>query len=154
MTLLLLFVIQLALVAITIKHHGVDDIYIFLFQCYDIGFAMIGVFCELELTETVRSTVILQYWTSRGLFYVYIALQVTQGYDNITLGHIAGMRVQLYYLSLTLIVLAMLYISLVSVAALCSGVKLCLYCVLSRVCVVLSESVMRKWLDMLSFYIQ
>lgn len=55
----------------------------FFYRLYGMLFAAIGFFCEMEWTEGIRTTSLLQYWTTRGLFYIFIALLTIQEYGDV-----------------------------------------------------------------------
>lgn len=56
-----------------------------IYRMYGIVFALIGLFCEMEWTETIRNTSLLQSWTTRGAFYIFVALFTMREYAEITL---------------------------------------------------------------------
>lgn len=43
-------------------------------ECYGLVFPIAVFLTEMEWTETIRSSILLQSWTSRGLFYIFIGL--------------------------------------------------------------------------------
>lgn len=45
---------------------------------YCIFFSIVAFLCEMELTESVRSIQILQSWTLRGFFYIFVSLLTIQ----------------------------------------------------------------------------
>ena len=66
---------------------------------------VVAFLCEMEWTETVRSTALLQYWTTRGIFYVFIALFTFHEYQS----EDPLIRSSIWYTVHTLICLGILY---------------------------------------------
>lgn len=101
----------LQLHAFTYSLHG---IYTLMFQIYSFLFTVVAICCELEVTETIRSTTLLQFWTTRGLFYVFIALLATQQYDSIVILSLWRFPFTINYLVHPLLLNGVLYAVLVS----------------------------------------
>mmetsp|Transcript_28929 Transcript_28929/g.41250 ORF Transcript_28929/g.41250 Transcript_28929/m.41250 type:complete len:203 (+) Transcript_28929:3-611(+) len=47
-------------------------------QLYCIGFNCIAFLCEMELTEGIRNIQVLQSWTVRGIFYIFVSFFTLQ----------------------------------------------------------------------------
>lgn len=78
---------------------SVQGIVELIYRIFGLVFTSIGVLCEMEWTETIRNTSLLQFWTSRGMFYLFISLFTFREYGALTyqwsdmryvLGTIAG----------------------------------------------------------------
>lgn len=61
-----------------------QDVVEMIYRLFGLVFTAIGVLCEMEWTETIRSTSLLQFWTSRGMFYVFISLFTVREYGVLT----------------------------------------------------------------------
>lgn len=55
-----------------------------LFRLFSLMFSIMCLFCEMEWTELIRTSTILQLWITRGLFYIYIGLMVMKEHENIS----------------------------------------------------------------------
>jgi hypothetical protein len=85
------------------------NIYQLIYRCYGLLFAIIGFFCEMEWTEVIRTTTLLQFWTTRGFFYIFIALLTIQEYgDDVYLSSQNGWNL-VVIVGLTLIVFGVIY---------------------------------------------
>ena len=92
---------------------SMTDFYSLLFEVYGVLFIVIALFCELEFTEVIRTTTLLQYWSTRGLFYIFIGLFVLQSHNHLTLVKIWSLRLATIYLVQLLLMMGMMYVLLV-----------------------------------------
>lgn len=76
------------------------SVYDLIYRLYGLIFACIGFMCEMEWTETIRTTSLLQYWTTRGLFYAFVALFTVREYGEVRLPLLRYLDGQLLVLSL------------------------------------------------------
>jgi hypothetical protein len=53
------------------------------FQLYGLGLSIIVIFLELDATESIRSTLLFQSWTIRGLMYVFIGLFIIEVHSGL-----------------------------------------------------------------------
>jgi hypothetical protein len=82
-TLVFDFFTQVICLMIITKFQEPRDLYLLVYRLYGVMFVTIAIFCELEWTETIRTTAILQFWSTRGLFYIFISLFTLQEYAEI-----------------------------------------------------------------------
>lgn len=82
--------------------------YELIYRLYGLAFAVIAFFCEMEWTDTIRTTSLLQYWTTRGLFYVFIGLLSIQEYGNVSFGKYS-LEKEVLFLEIGLIILGIIY---------------------------------------------
>jgi len=74
---LITFSLQLMIIIIyTSTIVTIEDIIHLLYRVFNLSFSLISLCCELEWTEFIRTSTILQYWISRGCFYLYIGIIV------------------------------------------------------------------------------
>jgi hypothetical protein len=92
------------------------SIYELVYRLYGLTFGCIGLMCEMEWTETIRTTSLLQYWTTRGLFYIFIALFTLQQYAEIPLSiRLLDVDIIVLILGTILACVGLLYCIMVSV---------------------------------------
>jgi hypothetical protein len=84
------------------------NFYELIYRLYGLSFASIGFFCEMEWTETVRTTSLLQFWITRGHFYIFIALLTIQEYGDLIYGA-KRLEAVVLTLGISLIVLGIIY---------------------------------------------
>lgn len=89
------------------------EIFSTLYRIYGIGFAVLALLCELEWTETVRSTTLLQYWGTRGLFYIFVALLTLKEYSHITWESFSKLSLVVNIISFAYLAMGCIYIFMV-----------------------------------------
>lgn len=84
-TLALVCVVHIICLLVITNFSDALGVYETAYRLYGLSFAIIGVMCEMEWTETIRTTSLLQFWTSRGFFYIFVALFTVREYGEVTL---------------------------------------------------------------------
>lgn len=79
----LILILQILCLASITQFSGPRGCYLFVYRLYGIIFAVVAFCCEMEWTEIIRTTTLLQYWSTRGLFYIFIALFTLQEYAEL-----------------------------------------------------------------------
>lgn len=76
-------IVELLCIVIMSHFREPRDAYLLVYRLYGFVFACIALCCEMEWTELIRTTSLLQYWSTRGLFYIFIALFLLREYAEV-----------------------------------------------------------------------
>lgn len=107
--------LQLSIILITTTSlTSFDDVTLLSFHIFSILFSVLGLCCEMEWTEFIRQSTILQSWITRGFFYVYIALILFRELKNLEETNVYFQNILVFGSSL-LAILGLVYVLMVRI---------------------------------------
>lgn len=101
-------VVQFLCIVIMSHFNEPRDAYLLVYRLYGFAFACTALCCEMEWTELIRTTSLLQYWSTRGLFYVFIALFLLREYAEVE-WHVVNLQPLIISVGVLLLVLGISY---------------------------------------------